>query len=155
MTDVPPDPTVTPLPPAFRVMDVDGVSLELPAQFPSVTLLESEPPLRSLVFPIGLPEGTALALALHKMASPRPMTHELFAQVLQRVHVDVIAVRLIGREQGNYLAELDLMAPGGRERISCRPSDGLVLALRMPVPAPILVDERLLEGSGDVVPQEG
>jgi bifunctional DNase/RNase len=135
-------------------MDVDGVSLELPAQFPTVTLLESEPPLRSLVFPIGLPEGTALALALRRMESPRPMTHELFAQVLQRVHIDVIAVRLIGREQGNYLAELDLMAPNGRERLSCRPSDGLVLAVRMPVPAPILVDERLLESSADVVPQE-
>ncbi len=45
------------------------------------------------------------------------------------------------------------MAPNGRERIGCRPSDGLVLALRMPVAAPILVDERLLEESGDVVPQ--
>jgi uncharacterized protein len=154
VTDAPADPTLTPPPPAFRVVDVDGVSLELPAQFPTVTLLESEPPLRTLVFPIGLTEGTALALALHKMESPRPMTHELFVQVLQRVHIDVIAVRLTGREQGNYLAELDLMAPNGRERISCRPSDGLVLALRMPVPAPILVDERLLQGSGDVVPQE-
>jgi uncharacterized protein len=153
VTDVQPEPTVTPSPPAFRVMDVDGVSLELPAQFPAVTLLESEPPFRTLVFPIGLTEGTALALALHKMESPRPLTHELFLQVLQRVHIDVIAVRLTGRDQGNYLAELDLMAPNGRERISCRPSDGLVLALRMPVPAPILVDERLLESSADVVPQ--
>jgi bifunctional DNase/RNase len=135
-------------------MDVDGVSMDLPSQFPTVTLLESEPPLRSLVFPIGLPEGTALALALRRMESPRPMTHELFAQVLGRAHIDVIAVRLIGREQGNYLAELDLMAPNGRERLSCRPSDGLVLAQRMPVPAPILVDERLLESSADVVPQE-
>jgi uncharacterized protein len=153
MTDVQPDPMVTPSPPAFRVVDVDGVSLELPSQFPSVTLLESEPPFRTLVFPIGLTEGTALALALHKMESPRPLTHELFIQVLLRVHIDVIAVRLTGRDQGNYLAELDLMAPNGRERISCRPSDGLVLALRMPVPAPILVDERLLENSADVVPQ--
>jgi len=67
----------------------------------------------------------------------------------------VIAVRLIGRDHGNYLAELDLMAVNGRERVACRPSDGLVLALRMPVAAPILVDERLLEESGDVVPQEG
>jgi bifunctional DNase/RNase len=154
MTDVQPDETVTPPPPAFRVMDVEGVSLDLPAQYPTVSLIESEPPLRSLVFPVGLTEGTALALALYKMESPRPMTHELFAQVLQRVHIDVIAVRLIGREQGNYLAELDLMAPNGRERISCRPSDGLVLALRMPVPAPILVDERLFGGSEDVAPQE-
>jgi bifunctional DNase/RNase len=82
------------------------------------------------------------------------MTHELFATVLQRARIDVIAVRLIGRDQGNYLAELDLMAPNGRERVPCRPSDGLVLALRMPVPAPILVDERLLQWSDDVVPQD-
>jgi uncharacterized protein len=145
---------VQPLPPAFRVMDVEDVALDLPSQYPTVTLVESEPPLRTLVFPIGLTEGTALALALRRMESPRPMTHELFAQVLQRVRIDVIAVRLIGRDQGNYLAELDLMAPNGRERIPCRPSDGLVLALRMPVPAPILVDERLLEQVDDVVPQE-
>jgi bifunctional DNase/RNase len=135
-------------------MDVESIALELPAQYPLVTLVESEPPLRNLVFPVGLSEGTALALAFYKMTSPRPLTHELFAQVLGQVRIDVIAVRVTGREQGNYLAELDLMAPGGRERVPCRPSDGLVLALRMPVPAPILVDERLLESSADVVPQE-
>jgi bifunctional DNase/RNase len=146
------DEDVGPPPPAFRVMDVEDVSLELPSQYPQITLVENEAPLRSLVFPVGLTEGTALALALRRMASPRPMTHELFMEVMQRVRVDVIALRLIGRENGNYLAELDIMAPQGRERIPCRPSDGLVLALRMPVSAPILVDERLLEDSGDVVP---
>jgi bifunctional DNase/RNase len=154
VTDAQPGEFVRPLPPAFRVMEVEDVALDLPSQYPTVTLVEAEPPLRTLVFPVGLPEGTALALALRRMDSPRPMTHELFAQVLQRVRIDVIAVRLIGRAQGNYLAELDLMAPQGRERMACRPSDGLVLALRMPVPAPILVDERLLEQSDDVVPQE-
>jgi bifunctional DNase/RNase len=146
--------TVQPAPPAFRVMDVDDVSMDLPSPYPTVTLVESEPPMRSLVFPIGLTEGTALALALRRMESPRPLTHELFVQVLQRLRVDVIAVRLTGRRQGNYLAELDLMAPDGRERLACRPSDALVLALRMPVAAPILVDERLLEQMDDVEPQE-
>jgi bifunctional DNase/RNase len=145
---------VRPLPPAFRVMVIDDVSIDLPSQFPSVTLVETEPPMRSLVFPIGLPEGTALALALRRMESPRPLTHELFMQVLQRARIEVIAIRLTGRDQGNYLAELDLMAPHGRERVVCRPSDGLVLAMRMPVAAPVLVDERLLEEPGDVVPQE-
>jgi hypothetical protein len=149
----PPAPVVVAPPPAFRVMDVEDVSLDLPSQYPAVTLVESEPPMRTLVFPVGLTEGTALAQALRRMDSPRPMTHELFMQVLQRVRIDVIAVRLVGRENGNYLAELDLMVPDGRERVACRPSDGLVLALRMPVSAPILVDERLLEDAGDVVPQ--
>ena len=143
---------VTPIGPSFRVMAVEDVSLDLPAQFPSVTLVETEPPMRALVFPVGLPEGTAMAQALRRIPGRRPMTHELFMQVLQRAHIDVVAVRLTGREEGNLLAELDLMTPSGREMIDCRPSDGLVLALRMPVPAPVLVDERLLEDGGDVAP---
>lgn len=73
------DETVAPLPPAFLVMDVDDVSLDLPSQFPLVTLVESEPPMRTLTFPVGLTEGTALALAMRRMDSLRPMTHELFA----------------------------------------------------------------------------
>ena len=135
-------------------MDVEDVSLDLPTQYPSVTLVESQPPMRVLVFPVGMPEGTAMAQALRRMESRRPMTHELFMQVLQRARIDVIALRLTGREEGNLLAELDLMTPGGRERVDCRPSDGIVLSLRMPVPAPILVDERLLDQVGDVVPFE-
>ncbi len=142
----------TPLGATFRVMDVDDVALELPAQFPAVTLVESEPPNRVLVFPVGLTEGTAMASALRRMEGRRPMTHELFMHVLQRARIDVIAVRLTGREEGNLLAQLDLMTPSGRERVDCRPSDGLILALRMPVSSPILVDERLLETVGDVAP---
>ena len=153
--EVEPTPPQTPEPvrfAVFRVVDVEDVVLDLPSQYPVVTLTESEPPRRVLVFPVGLPEGTAMAQALRRMEGRRPMTHELFMQVLQRARIDVIAVRLVGREEGNLLAELDLMTPGGREVLDCRPSDGIVLALRMPVPAPILVDERLLDDAGDVAP---
>ena len=151
-----PDPAAAEAPryATFRVMDVEDVSLDLPSQFPAVTLVESEPPMRTLVFPVGLPEGTAIAQALRRMEGRRPMTHELFMRVIQRARIDVIALRVVGREEGTLLAELDLMTPGGRERVDCRPSDGIVLALRMPVPAPILVDERLLEDLGDLAPVE-
>jgi bifunctional DNase/RNase len=138
--------------PAFCVMDVEDVSVDLPSPYPAVTLVESEPPMRALVFPVGLPEGTAMAQALRRMDSRRPMTHELFMHVMQQARIDVIALRLVGRDEGNLLAELDLMTPGGRVRVDCRPSDGIVLALRMPVPAPILADERLLNEAGDVLP---
>ena len=150
-----PEPAPAPAMASFRVMDVEDVLLDLPSQYPAVTLVESEPPMRTLVFPVGLPEGTAIAQALRRMEGRRPMTHELFMRVLQRARIDVIAVRLVGREEGTLLAELDLMTPGGRERVDCRPSDGIVLALRMPVPAPILVDERLLETLGDLDPLDG
>jgi bifunctional DNase/RNase len=147
----PPDPAAA-AGPSFRVMHVEDVSLDLPAPHPSVTLVEAEPPMRTLVFPVGIPEGTALAQALRRIPGRRPMTHELFMEVLQRAHIDVVSVRLTGRDEGNLVAELDLMTPSGRELVDCRPSDGLVLALRMPVPSPVLVDERLLEDGGDVAP---
>ena len=45
------------------------------------------------------------------------------------------------------------MAARGREVLPCRPSDGIIVALRQGVPAPILADERLLSGTADLVPQ--
>ena len=48
--------------------------------------------MRTLVFPVGLPEGTAMSQALRRMdPGRRPMTHELFMQVLQRAHIDVVS----------------------------------------------------------------
>ena len=139
---------------SFRVMHVEDVAMDLPSLYPSVTLVEADPPMRALVFPVGLAEGAAMAQALRRMTSRRPMTHELFMDVLQKARIDVVSLRVIGRDEGNLVAELDLMTPSGAQSVDCRPSDGLVLALRMPVPAPILVDERLLEDPGDIEPYE-
>jgi uncharacterized protein len=136
--------------PVFRVMDVVEVAVALPSPYPTVTLREAEPPYRTLSIPVGLPEGTALAHALYKVATPRPLTHELMVEILQRLNTDLAAVRLVGRFSGTYVAELDLVGAHGREVISCRPTDGLTLALRQGVPAPILADERLFSTEDDV-----
>ncbi len=141
--------------PSFRVMEVVGVTVELPDQYPVVTLQESESPLRELNFRVGMAEGVALSQALRRLKSPRPLTHELLTTVLGRLGADVVAVRLTGRQGTVYLAELDLMSARGREVMSCRPSDGLTLAVRQLVPAPVLADERLLAGDGDVLPGPG
>lgn len=140
--------------PLLRVAEVVAVDVQLPSQFPLVTIQETEPPFRQLIMPIGMTEGVSLSHALHKVEAPRPLTHDLFTTVLQRLSVDVAAVRIVGRWQGNYLAELHLMTPGGADTVPCRPSDALALAVRQPVPAPVLVDPRLFEeGDGDVLPQ--
>jgi len=137
----------------FRVMDVLSVAVDLPDQYPVVSLQEAEPPLRELSFRIGMPEGVALGYALRGLATPRPLTHDLFSTVLQRLGADVVAVRLTGRQGATYSAELDLMSMRGREVVPCRPSDGIILALRQPVAAPILADQRLLDRTGDVAPE--
>ncbi len=137
----------------FKLMEVMSVTLELPEQYPRVVLQESAPPLRQLTFPVGPPEGVALAYALRRLDTPKPLTHELFTSVLRRLGAEVVAVRLIGRTGGTYQAELDLMGHQGREILPCRASDGIVLALRQPVRAPVLVDERLLSTGDDVEPR--
>jgi bifunctional DNase/RNase len=136
----------------FRLMELISVAVDLPSQYPVVTLQESEPPFRQLSLPIGMADGLALSHASRRIATPRPLTHQLFAEVLGRLNVDVVAVRLIGRSGGTYLGELDLMSSRGREVVPCRPSDALSLALRFPTAVPLLADKRLLVEDGDVDP---
>jgi len=137
---------------AFRIMNVVSVAIDLPDQYPTVVLEEAEPQRRRLSFRVGVAEGVALAHALGRTNAPRPLTHDLFGLVLRRFDIDVLAVRLVGRRGATYLAELELMGRGDREVLACRPSDGIALALRQRLAAPVLADERLLSTSGDVAP---
>ena len=136
----------------YRMAIVTSVIVDLPVQHPTVVLRETESPRRQLSFSVGLQDGTAISHALRRIPTPRPLTHELVADVLQAFDVDVVAVRLVGRQGSTYFAELDLRGPQGRSVHSCRPSDALAIALRQPVPVPILIDSRLFEVLGDVAP---
>jgi bifunctional DNase/RNase len=99
-----------------------------------------------------MPDAVSLAHAQRRIPTPRPLTHELMSEVLQRFDIDLVAVRIVGRVGAVHFAELDLRGRSGRSVHSCRPTDALILALHQPVQVPILVDARLLEGTGDVPP---
>jgi bifunctional DNase/RNase len=136
----------------FRLALVSSVTLDLPSQYPTVVLRELDTPRRQLTFSIGMPDAVALSHAFRRIPTPRPLTHELMSEVLQRFDIDVVAVRIVGRTGSIHFAELDLRGRNGRSVHSCRPSDALTVALHQPVQVPILIDARLLEGTGDVVP---
>jgi len=150
------DPPVAPGPPDgaadFRMAVVSSVTLDLPSQHPQVCLRELESPRRQLTFAVGMPDAVALAHAQRRIPTPRPLTHELMGEVLQRFDIDLVAVRIVGRLGAVHFAELDLRGRNGRSVHSCRPTDALILALHQPVQVPILIDARLLEGTGDVPP---
>jgi bifunctional DNase/RNase len=137
----------------FRMALVSAVTVDLPNQHPTVVLRETESPRRQLSFSIGFQDGVVLSHAVRRIGTPRPLTHELLTGILHGFHIDVVAVRLVGRQGAVYFAELDLRGKSGRSVHACRPSDALTIALLQPVPAPILIDRRLLEESGDVVPR--
>ncbi|HEV3213013.1 MAG TPA: bifunctional nuclease family protein [Acidimicrobiales bacterium] len=148
--ETPPGEAPTPAPepapaPTFVVVEVVNVSYELPSPHPVIHLLEQEMPFRGLDFPLGLPEAQSIAYALEHEQPPRPTTHDLMVSLMAAVGCEVVAVRLTGERNGTILGELDVMGPKGHEVLDCRPSDGIAVALRLRVPAPILCEAGLLD----------
>ncbi len=136
----------------FRMAVVTTVAVDLPDQYPTVVLQEIESPRRQLSFSVALQDGVVLSQAMQRIGTPRPLTHELVTGILHGFDIDVVAVRLVGRQGAVLFAELDLRGRTGRSVHACRPSDALTIALLQPVPAPVLIDRRLLEQTGDVTP---
>jgi uncharacterized protein len=96
---------------------------------------------------IGVPEASAIAIALQKVDVPRPMTHDLLLHVLRGLGGEVVRVAVTEARDNTYFAEL-LIRRGSQElaAVDARPSDAIALALR--AGAPILVAESLLHAVG-------
>ncbi|MEI8148076.1 MAG: bifunctional nuclease family protein [Actinomycetes bacterium] len=129
----------------FRVMNVVSVTYLLPEPHPEVNLQEAESPYRTVAVMVALNDAQSIAMALDGVTNTRPNTHELFVNALRGLTVDIIAVRIVKYEQGVYYAELDLMSPRGQVVVQCRLTDGIALALRQTVPAPLLCAESILQ----------
>ncbi|MGD0254335.1 MAG: bifunctional nuclease family protein [Acidimicrobiales bacterium] len=130
----------------WRLAVVTEVSMDLPGVHPEIVLQESAAPYRVLRIPVGFAEGTAIAYAWRRIATPRPLTHELVTEILSAHQVNIEGVRITARRGQSFYAELDTMGPRGRRVIPCRPSDAIALVLRQPMPTPLLVADEVLEG---------
>lgn len=128
----------------WRLVSVVDVALTLPSAYPEMVLRESSAPYRTLRIPVGLAEGTAIAYALRRIATPRPLTHQLMVDILDRHNVRVEAVRVTAVHDGVFQGELDTTGRIGRQVVPCRPSDAVAIALRQQPPVPILVAEWVL-----------
>lgn len=129
----------------WRVVEVEAVEMHLPGSNPEVVLAEKVPPWRRLRIPVGFSEGNSIAYALHGVEVPRPLTHDLMAELLERHGVEVVALRLTARHNGVFFGELETMGPRGREVVPCRPSDGVALVLRQRMDTPVIVATWLFE----------
>jgi bifunctional DNase/RNase len=130
--------------PMSRMMFVDIV-LVLPSTHPVVVLQESDLPYRELRIPIGGPEGIAIGYAARQVATPRPLTHELMTQLLEKFSLTLDVVRITGLTGGMFTAEIVVSGPSGSRTIDCRPSDAVALALRQRLPVPIMADPDVLD----------
>jgi bifunctional DNase/RNase len=129
-------------------LDVVGVRVEMPTNQP-IVLLREVSGLRYLPIWIGPMEATAIAYAQQGMVPVRPLTHDLFKDVLTALGHELRQVRITGLREGVYYAELVF---GNGVEVSARPSDAIALALR--TGSPIFGSDEVLEEAGITLPEE-
>lgn len=129
-------------------LELVAVRVELPSNTPVVVLRELQGRRRQLSIFIGGPEATAIAFALEEVETPRPLTHDLFCDVLDELGVELERVVLTELRETTYFAELHLQAGDGERHVSARPSDAVALAVR--VGCPIYAAEAVLDEAGFV-----
>jgi bifunctional DNase/RNase len=121
-------------------MEVVGVRVEMPTNQPIVLLKETQGD-RYLPIWIGPVEATAIAFAQQGMVPARPLTHDLFRDVLEALEVQLQTVNITAlRDFSN-----------GKE-VSARPSDSIALALR--TGAAIYASDEVLDEAGVAIPDE-
>jgi uncharacterized protein len=111
-------------------LELIGVRVELPANTPMVLLREADGRHRLLPIYIGTPEASAIHYALEGVEPPRPLTHDLFLDVVGVLGATVTRVVVTEIRERTYYAELHLDTPSGEKVVSARPSDAIALAVR-------------------------
>ncbi len=133
-------------------MELVGVRVQMPTNTPILLLRESTGRRRIVPIYIGGPEAHAIDLALQGEPPPRPMTHDLFAEVIDGLGAALDRVVVTELRSGTFFAELHLKdVSGGNQVISARPSDAVALAAR--TGSPIFANEDLIEQAGIEEPQ--
>ena len=124
-------------------MDLLGVQVEVPANTPVLMLREREGRHRVLPIYIGGPEATSIHQAMEGIVAPRPLTHDLFVNVLDVLGVQLTQVVITEMREHTFFAELHLSGPAGALTVSSRPSDAVALAVR--VGCDVFCDEAVLD----------
>jgi uncharacterized protein len=125
-------------------MKIRGLMMDPVSNMPIVILRDVS---GSALLPIwvGAYEANAIALEIEKVATPRPMTHDLIRTLLTGLSAGVRKVVVSELKDDTFYAVIWLERDGQLTSIDSRPSDALAIALR--VDCPIYVEDSVLNSS--------
>lgn len=106
---------------------------------------------RLLTIFIGGVEMHAIQLAVEGHEPPRPMTHDLFRDVLADIGVILERIVITELRESTFFAELHLSTAGQVQVVSSRPSDAVALAVR--IGCRIFVAEEVLDEAAALPPE--
>jgi uncharacterized protein len=125
-------------------MKIRGLMVDPVTNMPIVVLKDVS---GNAVLPIwvGVYEANAIALEIEKVATPRPMTHDLIRNLLFGLEAGVKKVVVSDLRDDTFFAVIWLERNGEMVSVDSRPSDALAIALRLD--CPIYVEETVLKTS--------
>ncbi len=125
-------------------MEIKGLLMDPVSNMPVVILRDAG---NGVFLPIwvGIFEANAIAIAMEKIETPRPMTHDLLSNLLEELQTRVDRVVINELKDNTFFARIHLSRGEETWNIDSRPSDAMALALR--VQAEIYVEEDVLEKS--------
>ena len=137
-------------------MQIYGVSFDMVGKQP-IVLLKTADGNRFLPIWIGHPEAAAILMKLQGASTPRPMTHDLMADVLDNIDAKCERVSVTELRDNTFYASITVSINGSEMEIDSRPSDAIALAVRTSAPifaADDVIDESSIEFEHEVEDQE-
>src|SRR5919198_690209 len=126
-------------------MVIYGVSFDLVGKQP-IVLLKTAEGNKFLPIWIGHPEAAAILMKLQGATPPRPMTHDLFTDVITELQGEIVRVEVTELRDNTFHARIMIVQDGREVEIDSRPSDAIALAVRCD--AKIFAAEDVIEESG-------
>jgi bifunctional DNase/RNase len=97
---------------------------------------------RCLPIFVGKPEGESITFKLNRVDIPRPMSHDLAAEIIEQLDGKISHVLIRELRDSHYFASLVFQGDRGESEVDCRPSDAIAIAVR--VSCPIFVSEAVM-----------
>jgi bifunctional DNase/RNase len=128
----------------MQEMVIYGVSFDMVGKQP-IVLLKTAEGNKFLPIWIGHPEAAAILMKLQGASTPRPMTHDLFTEMLEKLEARVTRIAVTELRENTFYATVTVAVDGSEIEIDSRPSDAIALAVR--ADAPIFADDSVIEES--------
>ena len=129
---------------------VAGLGIAPPSSTPLLLLKERQ---GERVLPVGIGplEAQAIVMPLQGVHPPRPMTHDIFVEIVASLGAHLRRVEITDLIDSTFHARLMLETAGQERSYDIRPSDAVALAVR--TETPIFVAEAVFDQAGIISPQ--
>jgi len=131
----------------LKAVTIVSLNMDPVTKTPFIILKEIEGE-RTLPIWIGLLEATAIASEIEGVRFPRPMTHDLLKNIIDKTDIKVNGVEICDLRDNTYYALIHLTSKGKDLSVDSRPSDAIAIALR--AKAPIFVSDDVLRKSKQI-----